>query len=108
MDTDHYVQAFRMNSLTPWTTRSPRFTCDSDGYPRRRFDVTSKPARFVEPIKFFVFGIHDDLLWDCWEQRFSLENGDHGAILNFGIDRRSREAVARGCTLPNASAQVNA
>jgi hypothetical protein len=36
------------NSLSPWTTRSPRLTCASDGYPRRRLLVRSKALLVLE------------------------------------------------------------
>ena len=42
MGTDHCGQVSRINSLSPWTTRYPRLTCVSDGYPRRRLLVRSK------------------------------------------------------------------
>ncbi len=48
--------SFSASSLLPWTTRSPRLTCVSDGKPRRRLLVTSKARRFV------VDGFHVVLL----------------------------------------------
>ena len=35
--------SFSSNSLPPWTTRTPRLTCVSDGNPRRRLLIGSKP-----------------------------------------------------------------
>lgn len=34
--------SFSSSTLSPWTTRSPRFTCVSDGNPRRRLLIVSK------------------------------------------------------------------
>jgi len=34
--------SFSRSSLSPWTTRNPRFTCVSDGNPLRRLLVRSK------------------------------------------------------------------
>ena len=52
--------SFSASSLLPWTTRSPRLTCVSDGKPRRRLLVTSKARRFV------VDGLHVVLLVVDW------------------------------------------
>lgn len=40
--------SFSTSSLLPWTIRTPRFTCVSDGYPRRRLLIDSKKRPFVE------------------------------------------------------------
>ena len=40
--------SFSSSNLSPWTTRSPRFTCVSDGKPRRRLLIVSKKWLFVE------------------------------------------------------------
>jgi len=34
--------SFSSSSLSPWTACTPRFTCVSDGYPRRRLLMLSK------------------------------------------------------------------
>lgn len=34
--------SFSSSSFRPWTTRTPRLTCVSDGYPRRRLLIVSK------------------------------------------------------------------
>lgn len=39
--------SFSSSNLSPWTTRSPRFTCVSDGNPRRRLLMFSKKWLFV-------------------------------------------------------------
>lgn len=37
-----FLPSFSSSNLLPWTTRTPRFTCVSDGYPRRRLLIVSK------------------------------------------------------------------
>lgn len=46
--------SFSSSSLSPWTTRSPRFTCVSDGNPRRRLLIVSKKWLFI---KLFVIRV---------------------------------------------------
>ena len=56
------------SSLSPCTTRTPRFTCVSDGNPRRRLLIVSKKWLFVEMFvicvshgapSFLVFVFHE-------------------------------------------------
>jgi hypothetical protein len=37
-----FLPSFSSSSLSPWTTRSPRLTCVSEGNPRRRLLIVSK------------------------------------------------------------------
>ena len=37
-----FLPSFSSSNLSPWTTRTPRFTCVSDGNPRRRLLMFSK------------------------------------------------------------------
>ena len=39
--------SFSSSCLSPWTTRTPRLTCVSDGKPRRRLLIGSKGVAFV-------------------------------------------------------------
>jgi hypothetical protein len=50
--------SFSMSSISPCTKRRPRFTCVSDGYPLRRFELTSKAGQVGE----LVDAVHDGLL----------------------------------------------
>ncbi len=59
-----------MSSLPPPTTRSPRFTCVSDGNPLRRLLLTSKAFDF----EVHILDSHDPPLKlnpDLWEPRQS-------------------------------------
>jgi hypothetical protein len=47
--------SFSMSSMSPWTKRKSRFTCVSDGYPLRRFELTSKAGQVGE----LVDAVHD-------------------------------------------------
>jgi len=50
--------SFSMSSISPCTKRRPRFTCVSDGYPLRRFELISKAGQVGE----LVDAVHDGLL----------------------------------------------
>ncbi len=39
-----FLPSFSSSNLSPWTTCSPRFTCDSEGYPRRRLFIVRREA----------------------------------------------------------------
>ena len=43
-----FLPSFSSSNLSPWTTRSPRLTCVSDGNPLRRLLIVSKKWLFVE------------------------------------------------------------
>ena len=43
-----FLPSVSSSTLSPWTTRSPRLTCVSDGNPRRRLLIVSKKWLFVE------------------------------------------------------------
>jgi len=53
--------SFSRSSISPWTKRKPRFTFVSDGYPLRRFELTSKAGQVGE----LVDAWHDGLLSLC-------------------------------------------
>jgi ribosomal protein L2 len=42
--------SFSSSCLSPWTTRTPRLTCVSDGKPRRRLLIGSKGVILVESL----------------------------------------------------------
>jgi len=50
--------SFSISSISPCTKRKPRFTLVSDGYPLRRFELTSKAGQVGE----LVDAVHDGLL----------------------------------------------
>jgi len=41
-----FLPSFSSRCLLPWTTRTPRLTCVSDGNPRRRLLIRSKKRLF--------------------------------------------------------------
>jgi hypothetical protein len=56
--------SFSSSSLSPCTTRTPRFTCVSDGNPRRRLLIDSKGRVFVEVVN--AHGTPPFLTWLKW------------------------------------------
>ena len=49
-----FLPTFSSSSLTPWTTRTPRFTPVSDGKPLRRLLIGSKQRPVAEVLRVHV------------------------------------------------------
>ena len=79
--------SFSSSSLSPWTTRTPRLTCVSDGNPRRRLLMLSKKWLFVS--MFVIRVSHGAPPFQCSNHRHDkLMNVRLGTGLSFGIQSK--------------------
>lgn len=81
-----FLPSFSSSNLSPWTVRSPRLTCVSDGYPRRRLLIGSKKMAVRRTVRALCVAWRTSGTSGCCPSKDKLQRKRFTQSPSFGLN----------------------